>query len=107
MSTIKAQNVNHPGYQENLKEEKYNIIREAMLAHLPDSSSDGMTFAQLEEKVTAHLAQNKVPTELFPKPGSVRWYCKSVQLDLEARGVIERLPKQSPLRLRQAAGKPE
>jgi hypothetical protein len=30
----------------------------------------------------------------------VRWYCKSVQLDLEAKGLIERLPKQSPIRLR-------
>lgn len=100
MSVIKAKNVNHPGYQENLKEEKYNIIRKAMLTHLPDSSSDGMLFTQLEEKVTAHLAENNVPKELFPKPGSVRWYCKSVQLDLEARGIIERLPKKSPIRLR-------
>lgn len=105
MSTIKAENVNHPGYQENLKEEKYNIIRKAMLANLPDSSSDGMPFAQLEEKVTAHLAQNKVPKELFPKPGSVRWYCKTVQLDLEAKGIIERLPKQSPIYLRKTDAK--
>jgi hypothetical protein len=100
MSSIKAQNVNHPDYQENLKEEKYTLIREAMLAHLPDSRSDGMPFAQLEEKVAAHLAENNVPEALFPKPGSVRWYCKAVQLDLEAKAIIERIPKTSPLRLR-------
>lgn len=100
MSTIKAQNVNHPGYQENLKEEKYTIIRDAMLAALPDYNSNGMAFAQLEKKVVAQLAENNVPKALFPKPGSVRWYCKVVQLDLEARGIIERLPKQSPIRLR-------
>jgi hypothetical protein len=100
MSTIKAQNVNHPDHQENLKEEKYTIIREAMLTHLPGRSSDGLPFAQLEEKVAAYLAENNVPIELFPKPGSVRWYCKAVQLDLEAKGIIERLPKQSPIRLR-------
>lgn len=100
MSTVKAQNVNHPDHQENLREEKYTIIREAMLANLPSRNSEGMLFAQLEEKVAAHLAENNVPTELFPKPGSVRWYCKAVQLDLEAKGMIERLPKQSPIRLR-------
>lgn len=100
MSSIKAQNVNHPGYQENLNEEKYTFIRDAMLASLPGSSSDGMLFSQLEEKVRAHLAKHNVPAELFPKPGSVRWYTKVVQLDLEAKGVIERLPKQAPIRLR-------
>lgn len=100
MRTIKAQNVNHPDHQENLKEEKYTLIREAILAHLPGSSSGGMPFAELEAKVAAHLAENKVPQALFPKPGSVRWYCKAVQLDLEAKGKIERLPKQVPIRLR-------
>lgn len=100
MSTVKAQNVNHPDHQENLKEEKYTVIRDAMLANLPGRSSDGMPFTQLEEKVAAYLAEHNVPTELFPKPGSVRWYCKAVQLDLEAKGIIERLPKQSPIRLR-------
>ena len=100
MSTVKVQNVNHPEYQENLKEEKYSLIREAMLTALPDSSSDGMPFAQLEQQVAAHLGARNVPKALFPKPGSVRWYTKAVQLDLEAKGLIERVPKQSPIRLR-------
>lgn len=100
MSTVKAQNVNHPDHQENLKEEKYTVIREAMLATLPDAGSDGMAFPQLEEKVAAFLAERNVPKALFPKPGSVRWYTKAVQLDLEAKGLIERLPKTSPIRLR-------
>ena len=101
MSTIQARNVNHPDHQENLKEEKYKLIREAILASLPDNSSaDGMTFSQLEEKVRAHLTDRGTPMTLFPKPGSVRWYTKAVQLDLEARELIERVPNQSPLRLR-------
>ena len=100
MSTIKAQNVNHPDYRESLKEEKYTVIREAMLAALPDGGSDGMLFNQLEKKVAAYLADKNVPTVLFPKPGSVRWYTKTVQLDLEARGIIERLPRKSPIQLR-------
>ena len=107
MSTVQARNVNHPDYQENLKEEKYTIIREAILDVLPDDTGSlGMTFSQLEEKVSAYLAANEVPMALFPKPGSVRWYTKAVQLDLEARELIERVPHQSPIRLRKlkAAG---
>ncbi len=98
MSTIQARNVNHPEHRENLKEEKYNHIRAAMLASLPVDS--WMPFSELEDKVRAWLSQNDVPRALFPKPGSVRWYCKAVQLDLEARGEIERQPKKSPLHLR-------
>lgn len=103
MSSVKAQNVNHPGYTENLKEEKYTLIRTAILAALPPSTDrDGMSFAQLEEQVRQYLERQNTPAELFPKPGSVRWYTKTVQLDLEAKGLIERLPHHSPLHLRQA-----
>lgn len=98
MSSIQARNVNRPEHRENLKAEKYNIIREAILAALP---TDGwMSFANLEDAVRAWLKANAVPARLFPKPGSVRWYCKAVQLDLEAREEIERQPKRSPLHLR-------
>ena len=98
MSSIQARNVKHPEHRENLKAEKYNLIRSAMLASLP--ADDWLPFSDLEDKVRAWLSENEAPPELFPKPGSVRWYCKAVQLDLEARGEIERQPKKSPLRLR-------
>jgi hypothetical protein len=101
MGSIEAENVNHPGYRENLKEEKYTIIREAMLAVLPPpDDADGMSFADLETGVRTHLEERDVPQALFPKPGSIRWYCKAVQLDLEAKKEIERLPDWSPIRLR-------
>lgn len=104
MSSIQARNVNHPDHQENLKEEKYTVIREAILAALPGQESPaGMSFSQLEEEVKAHLAANEVPMTLFPKPGSVRWYTKAVQLDLEARELIERVPNKSPIHLRKLA----
>jgi hypothetical protein len=90
--------VNHPEHRENLKAEKYTIIREAILAVLPED--DWMSFADLEDAVRARLTDKQVPQNLFPKPGSVRWYCKAVQLDLEARGEIERQAKRSPLHLR-------
>lgn len=100
MSSIQARNVNHPEYQENLNETKYAIIRDAILAVLPQS---GMFFAELEERVRAYLIEQDVSMDLFPKPGSVRWYTKAVQLDLEARGIIERVPGQTPICLRRAA----
>ncbi len=98
MSSIKARNINHPEHRENLKTEKYQIIRAAMLATL--SAEEWMAFADLEASVRSRLVEENVPPALFPKPGSVRWYCKAVQLDLEARGEIERQPKKSPLHLR-------
>jgi len=98
MSSLKALNVNHPEHQENLNENKYQIIREAILACL--SRVNELPFSELEDQVRDHLQRNKVSMELFPKPGSVRWYTKAVQLDLEARAEIERVPHQVPLRLR-------
>jgi hypothetical protein len=101
MTSIQAHNVNHPDYQENLNETKYTIIRDAILAVLPDKNNrSGLSFAELEEKVSAYLSNQSVPRELFPKPGSVRWYTKAVQLDLEAREMIERVPNQTPIHLR-------
>lgn len=101
MPSVEARNVNHPEYQENLNEAKYTLVREAILASLPaEGGRAGLTFEALEVKVAAYLARRKTPAALFPKPGSVRWYTKAVQLDLEARGLIERVPGQSPLRLR-------
>jgi hypothetical protein len=104
MPTIQARNVNHPDHQENLKEEKYTLVSEAIMASLPGSSSaTGMPFPELEEQVRAYLVETGAPMALFPKPGSVRWYTKAVQLDLEARELIERVPDQTPLRLRRVA----
>lgn len=98
MTSISARNVNHPDHRENLKADKYHIIRQAMLSALP--LDDWMPFTTLEDCVRAYLKEKDVPQSLFPKPGSVRWYCKAVQLDLEARGEIERQPRKSPLHLR-------
>jgi hypothetical protein len=104
MTTVQAQNVNHPDHRENLNAKKYSLIRDAILAALPtQESGESMPFTDLETAVRTQLDEKEVPSELFPKPGSVRWYTKTVQLDLEARGEIERLPNKSPIRLRRCA----
>lgn len=73
---------------------KYNTMRAAMLKVIPRRKT-GISWDELVAAIAPNL-----PAELFPHLGSVRWYCKAVQLDLEAKGVIERLPGSKPLRFR-------
>ncbi|MBI5868664.1 MAG: hypothetical protein HZB43_10330 [candidate division Zixibacteria bacterium] len=75
---------------------KYDCIREAILANLP-SSKEGLKFNELVSKIKREVGSRK---DLFPKAGSVMWYTKVVQLDLEKRRVIERIPEAVPQRLR-------
>ena len=77
---------------------KYDCIRKAMLTNLP-SSQKGLSFTELAAKVRREVGTRK---DLFPKAGSVMWYTKVVQLDLEKRGAIERVPGAVPQRLRRA-----
>ncbi|MBI3165601.1 MAG: hypothetical protein IPG44_08590 [Anaerolineales bacterium] len=101
MSSIKALNVNHPEIHENLNETKYNIIRDAVLsAFSKKTDKGGISFLDMEEAVRGYLIKKKISMDLFPKPGSIRWYTKAVQLDLEARSILERVPGQVPLRFR-------
>jgi len=74
--------------------EKYDPIRKAVMAVMPRNRT-GISFKEL----VAAVAQ-RVPQELFPKKGSVSWYTKVVQLDLESSGKIERVPSATPQRIR-------
>lgn len=73
---------------------KHAPIRKAILAFVP-RNPDGVTFKELVVAVS-----RKVPKALFPKPGSVAWYTKVVQLELEAEGVIARIAGVTPQRVR-------
>jgi hypothetical protein len=73
--------------------QKYALVREAILAALP-AAGTGLTWDELVQAIAPGL-----PPDLFPHLGSVRWYTKAVQLDLEARDLIARVPKTRPLRL--------
>ena len=77
--------------------ERYYHVQEAILRVLP-RDTEGMTWAELSEMIAPLL-----PDRLFRHMGTVRWYAKAVQLDLEARGVIERVPESKPARLRRVA----
>lgn len=67
-------------------------MRAALLRALPRQPR-GMTVAQAKQALLPHL-----PASLFPQGATAGWWLKAVQLDLEAKGVIERLPG-TPLRL--------
>src|SRR4030095_6173907 len=76
----------------NVTPAKYNAMRDAMLSILP-GEEPGLTWDEMVQAIAP-----KLPQELFPHLGSVRWYSKAVQLDLEARREIERVPGSKPLR---------
>ena len=73
---------------------KYDMIRDTIVALLRVNGE--MTFTEL-----ADAANERLEGEF---DGSVTWYVTTVKLDLEARNVIQRIPKTSPQRLRLAEG---
>ena len=96
---MKTKNVNKGSRGFAVTTEKYEPIRKAILASVP-RNKEGVSFKELVASVNG-----RVPKELFPKPGSVSWYTKVVQLDLEANGQIVRIPGVTPQRVRRALDK--
>ena len=92
---IEVENVNHPGRVKRLQADMYEAMRRAFLKILP-KTLPGLTAEEIQERVIAHL-----PEELFPGGAKAGWWTKTVQLDLEAKGVVAR-EKTKPLRFRKA-----
>lgn len=74
----------------NISKAKYDAVREAIVASILDHGE--ITFQGLMDNVGQRLAGRF--------EGSVPWYVTSIKLDLEARGVVERIPGRGPQRLR-------
>ncbi len=70
----------------NISREKYEIICEAILSTL--RAQKQMTFMNLSREV------EKEVNGTFE--GSVMWYVTTVKLDLEARGLVKRVPGSRP-----------
>jgi hypothetical protein len=92
---IAVENVNHPGSVRYVDAKRYAAVRRAFTRMLP-KASPGMTADEIRERLPAHL-----PDELFREGAGPNWWAKTVQLDLEAKGVIER-EKTRPLRFRRS-----
>jgi hypothetical protein len=91
---IEIENVNHPGKATRVDAAKYKIARAALLKFLP-KKAPGMTQAEMFKAMRAALS-----VEDFPGTTS-SWWMKSVQLDLEAKGLVIR-DAGKPLRWRRA-----
>lgn len=76
----------------NIEKDKYEGIKAAILKSIQARGT--IPFQELPDAVEANLDG--------PFDGSIGWYTTTVKLDLEARGVIERLPGRSPQELRMA-----
>lgn len=74
----------HPGRVSTVNAEKYSAVRRAMLAVLP-AKPPGLAY----DEMTAALVP-RVPKKIFPEGMKAGWWTKTVQLDLEAKGVIVR-----------------
>ena len=89
---VTIENVGQPGKTYQVDAAKFLAMRAAVLRVLPKAAPD-MAVADLIEAVKPLL-----PQDLFPGGATARWWVKSVQLDQEAKGVINRAPK-APVRL--------
>lgn len=73
----------------NIDRGKYMQISQAISGILQDGET---LFQDLVDQVGQQLAGEF--------DGSVPWYVTTIKLDMEARGLIERVPDSSPQRLR-------
>lgn len=90
---LRLKNINHPGRLKLVDAEIYEAMKRALLKAIP-RTSPGLTVAEMERRALAHL-----PEKLFPSSAKSGWWTKTVQLDLEARGILARI-NTKPLRLR-------
>jgi len=74
----------------NILLRRYNVIKDFILKTLENERE--ISFEDLTDKAVEKLA------DTFD--GKVIWYMVTVKLDLEARQIIERIPKTSPHQLR-------
>lgn len=74
----------------NISLEKYSIIRKEILSVIKEH--EVITFEDLTDIIIDRLQP--------AFDGKVIWYVVTVKLDLEARKIIERVPKTSPHQLR-------
>ena len=88
---IEVENVNHPGHITRLDAVKYAAAKSTLLAILT-GQEHGLTQTEMMAAIKGQIDQT-----LFPNGAKSGWWMKTVQLDLEAKGQINRIAKK-PLR---------
>jgi hypothetical protein len=74
---------------------KYEVMSKALLKAIPRTRA-GVRFMDLFDTIGTKLTA----WPALSGGGSLSWYLTTVKLDLEARGLIERVPHSVPQRLR-------
>ena len=75
----------------NIDKRKYLMIKDAILSSIKRHN-------QIRFMPTLITSVKDILGDTFD--GSISWYVTTVKLDLEAKGMIERIPKVSPQQLR-------
>ena len=83
---IEIENFTSPGRTERVNRAKYEAMRDALLAVLPDTPP-GLKVPDAKAALLPLL-----PDALFPGGEKAGWWLKAAQLDLEAKGIIARAP---------------
>lgn len=83
---VEVENVNTPGRTTRVNRRKYEAMRRAVELVTP-MDEPGLTASDMKEATKMFL-----PHELFPDGKTSGWWQKSVQLDLEAKGILVRHP---------------
>lgn len=96
-ATIEVRTPNKKGYVGRVNRDKYEAMRDVLLRVLP-SREPGVTQSEMMAAVLAEADKS-----VFPKTTAM-WWAKSVQLDLEAQGLVVR-DGGKPLRWRKARDK--
>ncbi len=89
---IEIESITTPGRTERVDRAKYEAMRVALLSVLPEEPP-GLKVPEAKEALLPTL-----PDTLFPGGEKAGWWLKAVQLDLEAKGIIQRAATK-PVRL--------
>jgi hypothetical protein len=79
-----VETVNVPGHSKSIDGEKYTAMKKALMKVLPNKLP-GISQKEMFATVIQHL-----PELLWPNGETVNWWAKTVQLDLEAKGLVKR-----------------
>ena len=88
---IEVENVNQPGYVTRVDAVKYAAAKTALLAIL-SGQEQGLTQTEMMAAIKVQIDQT-----LFSNGAKSGWWMKTVQLELEAKGQINRIATE-PLR---------
>ncbi|MCB0838031.1 MAG: hypothetical protein KDD63_14170 [Bacteroidetes bacterium] len=74
----------------NILKRRYDVIKDYILKTIREKGE--ISYENLNDQAEEDLSDSF--------DGKIPWYIVTVKLDLEARGIIERIPKTSPHQLR-------